>query len=81
MVFPINFAMGVVVGAAVTYLYKSDTAKEKLAATGEKIKQGVKSGTGRVAGLFKKSPKAEAEAEEVVTTEEIRREEPAPQNA
>lgn len=80
MVFPVNFAVGVVVGAAATYLYKSDTAKGKLAAAGKKIKEGVKSGTGSVTGLFKKSPKTETEAE-VVATEEINREEPAPQSA
>ena len=81
MVFPVNFAMGVVVGAAVTYLYKNDAAKEKLVATGEKIKEGVKSGTGRVAGLFKKSPKSEADETEAAKTEEVGSEEPAPQNA
>ena len=78
MVFPVYFALGAAVGSVSTYLYKDKAARQKLVATGNKVKQGVKSGTSRVTGVFKKTPKAEAE---VVTTEEVHHEEAVPQSA
>lgn len=57
MLIPMNFAVGAIVGAAVAYVYKDDSAKEALGSTGEKLKS-----------LFKKKTEA-VEDQETVAVE------------
>ncbi|NKB77165.1 MAG: hypothetical protein GKR96_09000 [Gammaproteobacteria bacterium] len=63
MVPPLNLLLGVAIGAAGIYIYKDESARQKLAATGGKVKEGVSSGAGYVKGLFKKDPEAGAKTE------------------
>ncbi|NKB77854.1 MAG: hypothetical protein GKR96_12685 [Gammaproteobacteria bacterium] len=63
MIPPVHLALGAAIGAVGTYVYKDDSAREKLTATGGKVKEGVSSGIGYVTGLFKKAPEVEAEVE------------------
>ena len=71
MAFPINFAVGAAIGAVTTYVYKDESAKQKVISASQSAKKGISSGATRVKGLFKKSPKAETEAvaEEKATAE------------
>lgn len=55
MFIPMNFAVGVIMGAVATYIYKDDSAKKALNDTSSKVK-----------GLFKKKPEAIESAEHAV---------------
>ena len=55
MFIPANFAIGALVGAAASYVYKDEAAKETLSNLGSKVKGGLDS----TLGLFKKTPVAE----------------------
>lgn len=57
MIIPANLAVGALVGAAATYVYKNEAAKETLSGLGTKVKSGVDS----TLGLFKKKPEADVE--------------------
>ena len=57
MLIPANFAIGALVGAAASYVYKDDAAKEALANLSSKVKSGVNS----TLGLLKKEPVTDAE--------------------
>lgn len=60
MFIPANFAIGALVGAAASYVYKDEAARETISNLGSKVKGGLDS----TLGMFKKNPEAEA-AEEV----------------
>lgn len=55
--FPINFVVGAAVGAAATYVFKDDSAKQWLSDTGVKLKEGARSLT----SSFKKQPPEQAD--------------------
>ena len=38
MIIPANFVIGALAGAAATYVYKDDSAREKISSVGEKAK-------------------------------------------
>lgn len=59
MFIPANFAIGALVGAAASYVYKDEAAKETLSNLGNKVKGGLDS----TLGLFKKKSEVDAEAE------------------
>ncbi|CAA6807703.1 MAG: Unknown protein [uncultured Thiotrichaceae bacterium] len=61
---PMNFVVGAAVGAATTYVFKDDSAKQWLSETGGKLKEGSSS----FIASFKKKP--EEQAEDVVETVE-----------
>lgn len=65
MFIPVNFAIGALVGAAATYVYKDASAKETLSSLGNKAKGGLDS----TLGMFKKSP--ETNIEEEISTESV----------
>ena len=65
MFIPANFAIGALVGAAASYVYKDEAAKETLSNLGNKVKSGLDS----TLSLFKKTP--EADVEEVVIAESV----------
>lgn len=50
MLIPANFAIGALVGAAASYVYKDDAAKQALSSLGGKVKSGLDS----TLGLLKK---------------------------
>lgn len=68
--FPINFVVGAAVGAAATYVYKDEPAKQWLSETGNKLKEGASS---FMASFKKKSEDTAETAGEVVdsTAEEV----------
>ena len=64
--FPLNLVVGAAVGAAVTYVYKDEPAKQWLGESGRKLKEGASS----FVASFKKKPVAQVEdSAEVVNTE------------
>lgn len=62
MFIPANFAIGALVGAAASYVYKDESAREALSGLGSKVKDGL----GSTLTMLKKKPE---EVEEV--TEEV----------
>lgn len=65
MFIPVNFAIGALVGAAASYVYKDASAKETLSNLGNKAKGGLDS----TLGLFKKAP--ETDVEEAIIAESV----------
>ncbi|EIJ36786.1 YtxH domain-containing protein [Thiothrix nivea] len=68
--FPLNFVVGAAVGAATTYVYKDEPAKQWLSETGNKLKEGANS---FMASFKKKSEDTTEVAGKVVesTAEEV----------
>lgn len=66
MFIPANFAIGALVGAAASYIYKDEAAKETLSNLGSKVKGGFDS----TLGLLKKKPEAEV-VEEAISAESV----------
>ena len=50
MILPVNFLVGLAVGAATTYMYKDEKARHWVGSSTSKLK----SGTGSVLGMFRK---------------------------
>ena len=65
--FPANFVIGAAVGAATTYVFKDEPAKQKLIASGRKLKEGASS----FMASFRKKPEIEADDVVEVVTEEV----------
>jgi len=57
----IPFIVGAIVGAAIVYVAKDDSSKQKLKDTGGKITEGVGAVTDKVTGKFKKGEDEVAE--------------------
>lgn len=67
--FPLNLVVGAAVGAAVTYVYKDEPAKQWLRESGSKLKEGASS----FVTSFKKKPAAQVETSaEAVSAEETK---------
>lgn len=60
MFIPANFAIGALVGAAASYVYKDESAREALSGLGSKVKNGL----GSTLTMLKKKP--EEATEEVI---------------
>lgn len=67
MLIPANFAIGALVGAAASYVYKDDTAKEVLSSLGSKVKGGLDSAI----GLLKQKPEVEESVISGETSEDV----------
>lgn len=65
MFIPANFAIGALVGAAASYVYKDESARETLSNLGSKVKSGLDS----TLGLLKK--KTEVAADEIQEAEAV----------
>ena len=65
--FPANFVIGAAVGAATTYIFKDEPAKQKLIETGKNLKEGTRS----FIASFRKKPETESGDMVEVVTEEV----------